>query len=225
MRPEPCREGLDARALTCEQAEVADAAAGLDEARGGQVGSIHDEGGGQLREGTALVGERDQHARDAQIRRTDRQLHAEARADSGEQLRIGPHLAGRRNVRGGPAGGERLIRHQHAAAQRVAGSHRRDVGELAGIAVEHHRQQVRAARTAQAAPRGLGEVLITERLWRAEAQVRRQHAARLQRHRRADAAHQETDPGECRHRDGERQQQHPELAGAPLAQQHTQRQP
>ena len=90
---EPGLEGIDARALAGEQRAVAHAAAGLDEARGRQVGRIHDEVRRQLGKSAALVGPGDQHPGHAQARRSDRELRAHVPADRREQLRVRPRLA------------------------------------------------------------------------------------------------------------------------------------
>jgi len=73
VRSEPALEVIDTRAIAGEQAAVAHAAPRLDQACGREVGGIHEEIGGQLGEGASLVGPRDEHTADAELRRTDRE--------------------------------------------------------------------------------------------------------------------------------------------------------
>ena len=71
---------------------------------------------------------------------------------------------------------------------------------------------------------GLQLLIGGDRRIRLHAQIRRQHLARLQLDRAADTIDQEADAAERGHGNAERQPQHGELAGTPLAAQCAQRQ-
>ncbi len=83
---EPGLQLLDLRALAREQHAVTHAAARLDELRGRQVLHVHEETGGEIREGTALVRPRNQDTSDAERGSTDRDLGADTGADPCHQL-------------------------------------------------------------------------------------------------------------------------------------------
>ena len=218
-------ERRDALRRACEESGISRSATRLDELRSGQIGGVHEEIRNEPGERAALVRSGDEHTSDAKIRRADAEPGADVTAERREQPRVRPYFSRRGDRRSWHSLGEGSIRHHHRAAQRVPVRHGIDVRELTLITLEYHAEETGGTRGHKAALAGCRHIRFLDGLRRLQSDVGGEYLARLHRHRGADPAHQEADARESCHRDGQREKEDAELAGAPFPGQHAHREP
>jgi hypothetical protein len=119
----PVAECLDGRCRPDDGEAVGQAAGGLHQAGGGQVGLIHHHPRGKAHEAGPPVGLDHDDAGNAQLRIPQQQHVAHGQVQRFEQGGVHPDVAARRDVAGGLVNGARRVGHPEAAAQRVARRH------------------------------------------------------------------------------------------------------
>ena len=198
------------------------AAPRLHERGGFEIRLVHDQARRQLEERGALVRARNQDAGNTKRARTDVDLRAHGHTQCRRESRIWPYLAARRDSLRRFRLTKGLVGQLHAAAQRIFLGDRSQRCQLIDVAVEHHTEEARGARDIEAASLRLHNGLVVHRLSRFQAKIGREDFARLVVDRDANPIDEKAHASQRRHRHGDREHEHAELAGLPFAEQRTQ---
>jgi hypothetical protein len=199
-------------ARSSKQLRAPYATPGLHERGGFEIRLVHDQARRQLEERGALVRARNQDAGNTKRARTDVDLRAHGHTQCRRESRIWPYFAERRNSQRSFRLTKGLVGQLHAAAQRIFLRDRSQRCQLIDVAVEHHTEEARAARDIQAAALRLHEGLVVHRLPGFQAKVGGENFARLVVDRDAYTVDEKAHAGQRRHRDGDREHEHSELA-------------
>jgi hypothetical protein len=204
---------------------MANAAAVLHQAGRRQVGEIDHQARRQREHVHAAIG---LHGQDGAALHRDPaqgQRCAGSEAQRRRQALVGPGLADLRHAVAGRIGGIQRGGGAQAAAQRIARRHRLDFGQQGGIAQADHARKGRALGHAQSARRGLAAKVFGQRMIGRQQQVAAKQLVGLQAQRLLDAIGEEADAGQRRHGQHQRDAEHRQFAGAPVAPEHAQRKP
>ena len=144
---------------------------------------------------------------------------------SGRQSLVGPCLAALRYPHRVGIGGIEHGGGAQGTAQGIVRRHCLDLRQQRGVTQADHARESGALRLAQAACRRLLEEALGQGMIGAQQQVAAKQLVGLQAQRLLDAVGQEADAGQCRHRQHQRDAQHRQFAGAPVAGEHAQCEP
>jgi hypothetical protein len=216
--------GLEPRhrlALPRHQQAIGDAAAGLDQAGAGQVRLVQQQARRQGHEIAAPLALESQDRRHGEARLAHLHRVANPDAQAGGQAFVHPGLARRRQAARGRVGREQGGRGAQGAAQGVARRHRLDARQQVPVAGQRHAQEGGGVGHRQAPPARLGLQGGADGVVGNQGQVGRQQGIGLLAQGPFHPVGEERHGREAGHRQGHRQQQHANLAGAPFPQQQT----
>ena len=199
----------------------ADAAGGLHQRGGGQIGLVNHHAGRKVHEARALVGLVGQHPRDLQTGIAQQQRLAHLHVQRHQQGGIDPGGARYRNVGGGLprlAGGRG---HRQGAAQRVTGLHHlqrhQPGGTALGLGGTAHGRKAQRLRGPQAQPPGFGLEDFGGGVVAAEHHIATQQLAGIARQATLQSVGKKAHRTERRHRQRDGHQQQAQLARAEVA--------